>query len=79
MDQKSKVRQIVLSVLIATGGMHAAYAQEAVSDSAASGAAVETTMATAQPDTAGASSVLMKISGVENGRARIPAAAAKNP
>jgi hypothetical protein len=58
MDQKSKVRQIVLSVLIATGGMHAAYAQEAVSDSAASGAAVETTtMAAAQPDTPAASSV----------------------
>ncbi|APR36216.1 DUF2968 domain-containing protein [Paraburkholderia sp. SOS3] len=56
MDQKSKARQIVLSVLIATGGMQAAFAQEAVSDSAASGAAVETTAA-AQPDTLAASSV----------------------
>jgi hypothetical protein len=56
MDQKSKVRQIVLSVLIATGGMQAAFAQEAVSDSAASGAAVELTPA-AQPDTLAASSV----------------------
>jgi hypothetical protein len=56
MDQKSKARQIVLSVLIATGGMQAAFAQEAVSDSAASGVAVETTAA-AQPDTLAASSV----------------------
>jgi len=56
MDQKSKVRQIVLSVLIATGGMQAAFAQEAVTDSAASGAAVEITAA-AQPDTLAASSV----------------------
>ncbi|CAB3773671.1 DUF2968 domain-containing protein [Paraburkholderia humisilvae] len=55
MDQKSKIRQIVLSVLIATGGMQAAHAQEAVSDSAASGVAVETTAA-AQPDTSAASS-----------------------
>jgi hypothetical protein len=55
MDQKSKIRQIVLSVLIATGGMQAAHAQEAVSDSAASGAAVESTAA-AQPDTLAASS-----------------------
>jgi DUF2968 family protein len=50
MDQKSKIRQIVLSVLIATGGMQAAHAQEAVSDSAASDVAVQTTAA-AQPDT----------------------------
>jgi hypothetical protein len=56
MDEKSKVRQIVLSVLIATGGMQAAFAQEAVSDNAASGAAVEMTAA-AQPDTLAASSV----------------------
>jgi hypothetical protein len=57
MDQKSKVRQIVLSVLIATGGMQAAFAQEAVSDNAASGAAVVDMTAAAQPDTLAASSV----------------------
>jgi hypothetical protein len=58
MDQKSKVRQIVLSGLIAIGGMQAAFAQDAVSDSAASGAAVDTTTtAAAQPDTLAASSV----------------------
>jgi hypothetical protein len=57
MDQKSKVRQIVLSVLIAIGGMQAAFAQEAVSDNAASGAAVVDITAQAQPDTQAASSV----------------------
>ena len=56
MDQKSKIRQIVLSVLIATGGMQAAQAQQAVSDSAASGAAAETITAAVQPDTSAASS-----------------------
>jgi hypothetical protein len=55
MDQKSKVRQIILSVVIAIGGMQAAQAQEAVSDSAASGAAGETATA-AQPDILAASS-----------------------
>ncbi|MFC0398945.1 DUF2968 domain-containing protein [Paraburkholderia rhizosphaerae] len=56
MDQKSKIRQIVLSVLIATGGMQAAQAQQAVSDSAASGVAAETITAAVQPDTSAASS-----------------------
>jgi hypothetical protein len=59
MDQKSKVRQIVLSGLIAIGGMQAAFAQDLVSDSAASGAAVDTTatVVAVQPDSLAASSV----------------------
>ncbi|HEY3599593.1 MAG TPA: DUF2968 domain-containing protein, partial [Paraburkholderia sp.] len=56
MDQKSKVRQIALSVVIAIGGMQGVYAQ-ALPDSATSASssgAVEVTAA-AQPDTAGVS------------------------
>ncbi len=53
MDQKSKVRQIALSVVIAIGGIQGVHAQ-ALSESAAS-SAIETTAA-AEPDTSSTSS-----------------------